>query len=173
MACIVAPILLAGTGCDAAQAPKKENTMFNSQAKTYLVASPLDGVLMKDGQPLANAKIIRTLRWNGNEEGLTTEHYADSRGAFSLPAHEEELQLSMLDQFAANMTLDVEEDGQMYELWYNNKFSPELYSETEGKVVGLTCDVSDDEIAFNIGVNKIMTRCRWEGMPEDFVVTGQ
>lgn len=140
--------------------------MFNPSLKSYVIASPLEGVLRKEGKPLPNTKIIRTLKWNGNEEGFITEHYTDNHGIFSLPSHEEELALGILDQFVAKMALDVEMDGEVYELWYSNKLRPEVYEETGGEVTGFICDLANDELAVPTSPTAILTRCRWNNMPE-------
>lgn len=145
--------------------------MFEVTPKSYVIASPMEGVLLKDGKPLPRAKIIRTLKWNGNEEGLITEHYTDDEGKFSLPIHKEELALGILDQFVGKMMLDVELGGKVYELWYNSTFSEG--DESGGPIEGLVCDIGTPEVVFNIGINKFMTRCRWAGMPADFVATGE
>ena len=45
----------------------KESTMLGlfgkKETEKYVVSSPLEGILVKDGQPLVNTKIIRRLRW--------------------------------------------------------------------------------------------------------------
>jgi hypothetical protein len=161
-------------GCDSTTAPGKESDMFfKPTTKHYVIASPMEGVLLKDGEPLANAKIIRTLRWNSNDEGVTSEFYTDDNGFFFLPVHEETLTLGKLTQFVASSELNVETSEGIVELWYNNKFSGELYEETDGPTPNLVCDIQESEIAFHAGTSKIMTRCRWEGMPEDYVVTSE
>lgn len=145
---------------------------FKPTTKQYVIASPMEGVLMKDGEPLPNAKIIRTLRWNGNQEGLTTIFYSNDQGYFSLPAHEETLTLGALEQFAANASFDVELNGKVHELWYNGKLAPELYAETGEPINELICDVDAEEIVVPGKYSNIMTRCRWREMPEDYVITG-
>lgn len=140
--------------------------MLRATTKTYVIASPLKGVLLKDGKPLKNTKIIRTLKWNGNEGGLRTEHYSDEEGNFSLPVHEEDLALGVLDQFVAKMSIDVEVGGDTYELWYSAKLREDIYGETDGEVQGLVCDISNDEITVPTAPTAILTRCRWYNMPE-------
>jgi len=126
----------------------------------------MEGVLLKNGEPLPKTKIIRKLRWNGNEEGLIEEFLTDEKGYFSLPIHEEELSLNMLSQFVAKAELEVTTDSVNYELWYNTKFDPELHSETDGPIHNLRCDLASEEVTVRAGVSKISTLCRWENMPE-------
>lgn len=133
--------------------------------KSYIIASPLEGILTKGGTPIPNAKIIRILRWPGNQEGLTQEFSTDSKGVFKLPAHEEILTMGLLTQFVSSFKLVYKGETRSYDLWYNNKFDEEIYSETGGKVSGLVCDINEQEIVFQVGLSRIMTVCRWNTMP--------
>lgn len=145
---------------------KESDMFFKAKKENYVIFSPLAGVLLKNGEPLSNTKIIRKLRWNDNEEGLVEEFLTDDKGYFSLPIHEEELSLNTLSQFVAKTELEVEIDSVNYELWYNTKFEPELHSETDGPVDNLLCDLALEEITVRAGVSKISTKCRWKNMPE-------
>lgn len=121
---------------------------------------------MQNGKPLPKAKIIRRLRWNGNEEGLIEEFSTDDQGRFSLPVHEEELSLGMLGQFVGKVDLEVETENGTDYLWTSSKFFPEIYTETGGKISDLVCDIEAEEIAVPMGPTSILTRCRWKNMPE-------
>lgn len=140
--------------------------MFKS-TNTYVITSEKSGVLLKGGQPLANAKIIRVLTWNGNEEGLREEFFTDDEGMFTLPAHEEVLELHMLNQFVAKTKLyyDTEEDDNKF--WFNSKMDQEEDSETGGKVKDFMCDLDNDNVPVFVAgasIPKIMTKCRWNGI---------
>jgi len=136
------------------------------KTENYVIFSPMEGVLMQNGKPLAGASIVRTLWWNGNVEGLVEEFKTDDKGRFSLPIHEEELKLGMLDQFVGKADLEIEtESGNEY-LWSSSKFFPEIFTETEGELRGLVCDTKSEEIAVPMGPTSILTRCRWSNMPE-------
>ncbi len=137
--------------------------------ETYVIFSPMEGVLMKDGQPLPNTKIIRTLRWNDNDDGLTETFTTDEQGRFSLPIHEEDLTLGVLTQFVAKTQLHVEkiEDSQL--IWYNSKMTPEIHSETGGELFQLSCDLDNEEIPVYLNesvIATILTKCRWVNMPQ-------
>lgn len=145
--------------------PEREASMFTqTEKKKYVIASPLDGVLMNGDQPLSNTTITRRLRWNGNEEGLVQNFTTDEQGRFSLPVHEEELALGIFNQFVAKIELIVNGDDV---IWYGNKMFPEIYTETNGPVQGLVCDLSSEETTVFRGgsvVPNILTRCRWKNM---------
>ena len=142
-------------------------TIGKSAKEKYVIFSPMQGVLMQNGKPLAYTKIIRRLRWNGNdEEGLVEEFMTDEAGRFSLPIHEEQLALGMLSQFVGKADLEVgTAEGREY-LWSSSKFSPEVFAETDGELNELTCDMASEEIAVPMGPTSILTKCRWKNMPE-------
>lgn len=132
----------------------------------YVIFSPMEGVLMQNGEPLPNTKIVRRLRWNGNDDGLVEEFLTDDQGRFSLPVHEEELAIGMLGQFVGKADLEIESDHGRDYLWTSSKFYPEIYSETGGEISGLVCDIESEEIAVPMGPTSILTKCRWKNMPE-------
>lgn len=159
------------TACNADKTTDNETTkahdMFTKKkTETYVIVSPMEGVLMQDGEPLPNAKIIRRLTWNGNEDGLVEEFATDSQGRFSLPLHEEELSLGMLNQFvgSAFIYVNIEEDDSL--IWYSPKVLPEIYSESDGPLKELVCDINVPEIVVNTSISNILTKCRWQDMPE-------
>lgn len=140
--------------------------MFNKAEKeNYVIFSPMEGVLLKNGAPLPNTKIIRKLRWNGNEDGLVEEFFTDEKGYFSLPIHEEELSLNMLSQFVAKAELEAETEDGIFEFWYSSKLVPELHSETEGPITDLVCQIDAEEIAVPVSPIAILTKCHWKDMP--------
>lgn len=142
--------------------------MFGKNSmQSYVIFSPMQGVLMQDGKPLAHTKIIRRLRWNGNDEdGVVEEFMTDEAGRFSLPIYEEKLSLGMLSQFVGKADLEVEINAQRDYLWTSSKFYPEIYAETGGQVEDLVCDLGSEEIAVPMGPTSILTKCRWKNMPE-------
>ena len=158
-------------GCDADNSANRkvneEPEMFvKPTTENYVIFSPMEGVLMRNDQPLANTKIIRRLRWNGNDEGLVEEFATDDQGRFSLPVHEEALSLGMLSQFVGKADLEVKtESGKDY-IWTSSKFFPEIFTETGGKISDLVCDIESEEVAVPMGPTSILTRCRWKNMPE-------
>lgn len=164
-------ILLSACGTDKNSNSNVESSMFGLKKtpKNYVIASPLEGVLMQNGEPLADTKITRLLRWNGNDgagKGLSQDFFTDSKGKFSLPIHEEMLTLG-LAQFVGKTELTVETSGNTYDVWYNNKFTPEILADTGGEILtNLICDLSFEEEARKAGMSTIMSVCHWDNMPE-------
>lgn len=148
---------------------EKEGNMFGEEKKkeTYVIASPLAGVLLRDGKPMANARLLRRLTWNGNEEGILQEFFTDDQGRFELPVHEEKLRLNFLIQFVSKSTVYSENESDENLIWYSSKLTSGLYSELNDKLGEVICDLSDENIVVHGTdsiVPNIMTRCRWEGM---------
>lgn len=72
--------------------------------------------------------------------------------------------MGIFNQFVAKIELIVNGDDV---IWYGNKMFPEIYTETNGPVQGLVCDISSEETAVFRGdsvVPNILTRCRWKNM---------
>ena len=163
---IKAVLLLLLTACNATDSSNKEAAMLKATEKKYVIFSPMEGVLLKDGKPLAHTKIIRSLRWNGNDDkGLIEEFSTDENGSFLLPLHEEALSLGMLSQFVGKADLEVDINNQKEYIWTSNKFSSNVYSETNGLINNLVCDMSFEEISVPMSPTAILTRCRWDNMP--------
>ena len=141
-----------------------------SEEKTYVICSPMEGVLLNNGEPLRATKIIRKLTWNANSGGLIEEFYTDDNGRFALPSHEDSFNMgSVLTQFVANQVLQVEVDGKTEEIWISGQLTGEMYGETAGKKPEeLVCDLSND-MARVYGENQslLATKCRWTDIQLD------
>lgn len=161
---ILCGFLLAGCGTDTTM----EHEMFgaNNSTKKFVIASPVEGVLLQGGKPLTDTRITRRLRWNGNDDGILQEFFTDARGKFSLPVHEEELELGMT-QFVSSSKLESEINGKVYDLWYSNKFDEDLHAETDGEILeDLICDIEEEEVSVEYDLSGVTTLCRWKNMPD-------
>jgi hypothetical protein len=134
--------------------------------KDFVISSPIEGILLKDGKPLSNIKITRYLGWTGYEGEREDEFFTGDEGKFVIPAHIEALRLGALTQFYGNMLLVAEYNGEEVELWSSSKFNGEIYSDTDGPLKDLTCDINSLEAGLEMKYSTINTKCRWQGMPE-------
>lgn len=154
----------------------KETNMFSlfgkKELKNYYISSPLQGILVKDGKPMANTKIIRKLTWNDNEEGLRDEFFTDNEGHFDIPAHQEKLKLGSMTEFVGAIELFAKSDDEEHLnenfFWLSTKRSEENFSDIEKALEGLICDLSRDKMAVDIGDNSVYGRCTWNGMSEGY-----
>ena len=136
------------------------------ETEKYVVSSPLKGMLVKDGKPLPNTKITRYLSWTGFEGERTDTFFTDEKGLFLIPAYEEKLRLGTLTQFYGNMLLVAEYKGAEIEIWSSSKFNAEIYSETDGPLNELVCDVDTLEAGIEMKYSTINTKCRWNNTSE-------
>ncbi|WP_051083128.1 DUF6795 domain-containing protein [Teredinibacter turnerae] len=139
----------------------------NPPPTSYVISSPLSGLLQKDGKPLPKTKIIRRLRWNSNEDGIEQEFYSDENGYFDLPAHEETLEIPALVQFVAKTDLYAIIDGERDQFWFSSKMDKDMDSEFESTPLGVVCDLESEEFGVNINGGLCLTKCVWENMPKE------
>lgn len=139
-----------------------------SEKQTYVISSPMEGTLTRNGTPLANTTIVRSLSWSGRDGRLEQKFATDDQGRFSLPIHEERLSLGRFTQFACSTYLGVEVEGERFDVWYNTKFEGHMYAENEGRQLpALICDLGNEEMVVRVGLSRITTVCRWAGMPPE------
>ncbi|PKG81057.1 hypothetical protein CXF85_20055 [Colwellia sp. 75C3] len=147
----------------------KESTMLGlfgkKNTEKYVVSSPLEGILVKDGQPLVNTKIIRRLSWSGNDEGTVDEFFTDGEGYFTIPVYEEILAIGKLTEFVGTITLYVKSVDDDNFFYHSSKRSAEIYSDTKAPLEELVCDMAHDEALVDISRVGIFSRCKWKGMP--------
>lgn len=143
----------------------KESKMLGifgkDKGEAFTVSSPLEGRLVRNGKPLTNTKIIRRLRWNGNDDGVIDEFMTDERGYFSIPAREELLTLGKLTQFVSNIELFAESETDDNFFWYSNKFSGEVYSDFEAPIQELVCDINEKENRVELSHGAVFSKCQW------------
>jgi hypothetical protein len=162
-------IALCGCGPDTSNTYAEQTVILNKPTPaSFVISSPLEGALLRDGKPLSHARIIRRLRWNDNEEGITREYHTDESGFFSLPAHEETLSIGPLEQFVGKTNIDVEQDGILETFWFSAKTQGDLNSEYDILPEELICDISNADLGVNINFGTCMTKCRWSNMPKPF-----
>lgn len=134
--------------------------------KVYVTSSPLQGKILNNGTPVANARVIRKVRSNQHEDWVTEEFSTDDLGNFSLPVKEESYDLG-LAQFVSATQVDIEVDGEWVNVWYSNNTRGELNSEFGGEQPqGLVCDLTQNEIIINGSGFGILAKCSWNNMPD-------
>jgi len=136
-----------------------------SDAEKYVIASPLNGVLVREGKALINTKIIRRLSWSGNDEGIEDEFITDDKGYFDIPVYEEMLTIGKLTEFVGTVTLYIESIDDENFFYHSSKRSAEIYSDTLEPLKELVCDMAQDEALVDISRVGIFSRCKWTDMP--------
>ncbi len=165
-------ILCLLTGCtEETSSSMLSPIMKKSEERTYVICSPMEGILMDKGKPLANTKMIRRLTWNANKEGLIEEFFTDETGRFSLPLHKETFNMgSVLKQFVANQNLFVGTLDREGLIWVSGQQSGELYGETAGKEIkSVICDLSNEYVkVYGENQGLLATKCRWENIDLEY-----
>lgn len=139
--------------------------MTANQAKRYITCRALSGVLVRNGTPISNAIIIRTLTWNGTEKGVTDYFETDNNGHFHIPQAEQFLAISPLTQFVAKANIKVQNGSEQSDLWY------EVLMNEQPNIIG---DISRLRCEFGAEAKRIFsesgllgTVCTWDNMPEE------
>jgi len=94
------------------------------------------------------------------------EFFTGYEGRFEIPAHIEYLRLGALTQFYGNMLLVAEYKGEAVEFWSSSKFNGDIYSDTNGPLKGVTCDINALDAGMETIHSTVNTKCRWQGLPE-------
>lgn len=144
-----------------------EKVLKNPEQKEYLISSEMSGVLMAADTLLANAKVTRALRWNGNDEETIDFFQTNSKGEFTIPAHSERLSLGALEQFVSHAHFSVEIAGVSKLFWVESKLSNELEDPSSTEYKNLTCNaaIEIEWVTKEYGV--LNTSCTWENMPKE------
>lgn len=132
----------------------------------FVISSPLNGILVREGEALPNTKIIRRLTWSGNDEGIVDEFITDDNGNFNIPVHEELLTIGKLTEFVGTVTLYIKSIDDENFFYHSTKRSAEIYSDTKEPLQELVCDMAHDEALVDISRVGIFSRCKWKGMPK-------
>jgi len=152
------------------KAANKESSVLGlfgkKEEKEYVISSPLEGTLTKDGKPLVNSEIIRRVYWNGNDEGVVDVFKSDEFGMFKIPAYKVALKLSSMAEFVGKVELFAISESDSNFFWYSVKRSEEIYSDFDGPLKGLICDLAKPDITVEMKEFPAITRCRWVGMKE-------
>lgn len=160
-------VMFSACNSDASKAnPEQGMFLKKPPAASYFISSPLEGIVLNNGKPVSNVRIVRRLRWNGNDDGLTQEFITDETGFFSMPAHEEILSIGALEQFVGKTNIDVENGAAMENIWFSAKTHPDLNSEYDTPPRDLICDLSNADLGVSINSGTCLTKCRWVNMPE-------
>lgn len=138
----------------------------NKSEETFVTSSPIEGKIMNEGLPVANARIVRKVRSNKHQDWVVEEFSTDENGFFSLPVREETYALG-LTQFVSATQVDIEINGELINFWYSNSLKGEIYAEFGGaKLKELSCELTSEEIIINGDFHNILTKCTWNNMPE-------
>lgn len=136
----------------------------NKNEETFVTSSPIEGKILNEGIPVANARIFRKVRSNNHQDWVVEEFNTDENGFFSLPIREETYSLGLI-QFVSATQIDIEINGQLINFWYSNNSRGNLFSEFGGEALkNLVCELTQNEIIINGDGYGVLAKCHWLGM---------
>lgn len=126
--------------------------------------SPISGVITMNGQPVVNARLVRT----GDRNGPKVDEVAsDQKGYFEFPAMYERTITKFLPQeFVASQTIIVYYQGQQYEMWSAVKRKPEENVESRGNPLVVTCELNSEQTSIMVNGSPIHSLCSWDVEPD-------
>ena len=138
---------------------------LNPFKKEVVLMSPLKGVLLKGGQPLANVDIEVVVELPGGEERIY-KHQTTSTGEFDLPVIKDTMTLGPMTEFVVSQFVDVFIDGEKDTIWSAGKREPGLFAERypASETIGLVCDVNDERKKYQERAGYIRTKCTWKSL---------
>lgn len=105
--------------------------------------SPIEGHLTFQGKPAAGAKLRLWLAWK-DKEGEFFSYTADEQGFFQIPKHVVSYKQNPLAQLVISQEINVEYQGNTYEIWVMSKRDPAEFTELGGRPENLTCELTTD-----------------------------
>lgn len=122
--------------------------------------SKVSGVILREGKPVAGARVVRETDYQSKHRDETV---TDSEGYFEMPSLFERSVTSLLPQeFVVGQTLKVEVAGEEQKIFSGVKRKKEEMTESRGEPFNITCELTDEDVAFYIDGNAFVTRCTWD-----------
>ena len=134
---------------------------FKGKEVEAVLFSPLEGTLTYQGKPAANAKLKLWIAWK-DQEGETDVYYADDQGHFTIPKKTVRYKDNPLVQLSVGQEITVEYQGRETLIWRVGKISSHLFGELGGRPVGLTCELTNEEMTAHLDHALVKTLCEWQ-----------
>jgi Domain of unknown function (DUF6795) len=126
--------------------------------------SKISGVILIDGIPVKNAKLVRTVNLSSKE---TDETRTDDNGHFEMPAVFARTITKYLPQeFSSNQEIIVHYNNKAYRIWSAVKRKPEENIEARGKPLVVKCELSGEETMIKVNNSPIFSLCTWDIEPD-------
>lgn len=141
--------------------PAAGTAMSIFDAGKACIASAIKVQVIKNGEPVRNAHVIREVDWHnvGKESDSAT---TDSEGVFELPAlYMRSITRSLLPlEFVATTQIKLDVGGEIYEILYAAKRTEAPNDEFGGKQGVFKCDLNQvEEELHRFGASILDTRC--------------
>lgn len=141
-------------------------SIFRGKEAEAVLFSPLEGHLTYRGKPAAHAKIKLWIAWK-DQEGESEHFHADENGYFFIPAKVVKYRDNPLFQISIGQIITVHYDAKEFSIWKAGKSSTHLYGELGGKPIGVTCELTKDEMNEHLEHALLETLCEWKEIKID------
>lgn len=126
--------------------------------------SEMSGVLMANGVPAANVRLVRTARWQSEHQDETT---TDADGRFHFPEMTERTVAKFLPmEFVASQKVVAFYDDAEIRIWGGVKRTPEANAEAKGEALDVACELIAEENYIEVSGGLIYSRCTWDVEPD-------
>ncbi len=123
--------------------------------------SPMEGKMTYNGKPAAGASIKLWVAWQ-DKEGETDEYTVDDNGYFSIPKKTVTYKANPLSQISVGQEVIVKYEGREILIWKAGKSNTYLFGELGGQPIGLTCELTKDEMSAHFEYALVKTLCEWQ-----------
>jgi hypothetical protein len=122
--------------------------------------SKISGVILNNGEPVVGATIFREARY---EKTFSDQTVTDNNGHFEMPAlYVRSVAKFLPQEFVVWQSIKVDFNGSEYDIWGATKMSKEENSESRGKPLIVTCELSDEKRIIRIAGVSFITKCKWD-----------
>lgn len=125
--------------------------------------SPMEGKITFEGKPAANAKIVRTIIWKG-DEGETDTFYTTETGEFTLPLKRTRVRIPPLAEFRVIQEINVFYENQEFMVWVKGKSDTTEFGELGGIPQNLRCELTDESVRIDDFGDLFGTSCQWDSI---------
>lgn len=128
--------------------------------KDVVLFSKVQGRVVHNGVPVANAKVIRRYRYD-TPQPIEDSCITNGQGEFELPVVvKKNATVTPLAQFVVYQQLYVERDSQQQQIWSHGKMHTEENSEYDGNFNKIICELTAEPIRINLkNYDYVFTNC--------------
>ena len=126
--------------------------------------SEISGVITLDGKPVANAKLVRTVK---KEKTIIDETTTDANGNFKMPAVFERTVTKFLPmEFVVKQDILLTYNNKEYKIWDGVKRKEEENAESRGKPLVVKCELNSDVNHIAVNGSVFFNLCTWDVEPD-------
>ncbi|MGI9280809.1 MAG: DUF6795 domain-containing protein [Endozoicomonas sp.] len=130
--------------------------------------SKISGVILNNGEPVANATVIRETDY---EKKFTDQTTTDENGYFEMPAlFVRSIAKYLPQEFVVGQSIKVVIGDKEERIWFGVKRKKEENVESRGKPLIVTCDLTNDEEHLEVNGSLFIGKCRWDVEPDEDIL---